>query len=123
MNKTNTHTHEASVAAEKSTHTLPPDPDGMNDTRAAWAATVLVEFQKATRTDREDALADLLTDLLHWCDRTGLDFDTELARGRGNYQEETAETRGTVTACKVCGGILSHRVGCKYTGRRVEVQS
>lgn len=29
----------------------------------------------------------------------------------------------TIPPCKVCGGILSHKDGCKYTGRRVEVQS
>jgi hypothetical protein len=70
---------------------LPRDPDGMNDKRAAWAERAIVEFERATRTDREDALADLLADLFHWCDRNGVDFETELARGRGNYEEETAD--------------------------------
>ena len=29
----------------------------------------------------------------------------------------------TVPPCKVCGGILSHKDGCKFTGRRVEVSA
>jgi hypothetical protein len=28
----------------------------------------------------------------------------------------------TVPPCEVCGGILSHKDGCKFTGRRVEVE-
>lgn len=29
----------------------------------------------------------------------------------------------TIPPCEVCGGILSHKDGCRFTGRRVEVQA
>src|SRR5262249_23191171 len=68
-----------------------PDPDGMNDKRATWAGKSISAFQDATGTDHEDALADLLTDLMHWTDRTGLDFDQALERARWHYEAETEE--------------------------------
>jgi hypothetical protein len=39
---------------------LPPDPEGMNDDRAEWAAAALRHFQCTTGTDYDDALTDLL---------------------------------------------------------------
>lgn len=64
------------------------DPEEMNDDRAKRAATAIRAFRKATRTDPEDALADLLCDLAHWCDREGISFDEELNRAMGHYPEE-----------------------------------
>jgi hypothetical protein len=68
---------------------LPPDPEGLNGDRAEWAARALRTFQAATGTDRDDALADLLGDLMHLADRDGYDFDRELKRARQFYAEET----------------------------------
>lgn len=69
---------------------LPPDPDNMNDSRAAWAGVALLAFMLETATDREDALGDLLADLMHWADRHNFDFDLALDRARCHYAEETA---------------------------------
>jgi hypothetical protein len=68
---------------------LPPSPDGKNDLRAAWAASAVRTFQDATGTDDEDALCDLLCDLMHWADRHRQDFEAALERGRDHYQVET----------------------------------
>lgn len=68
---------------------LPPDPDGMNSERTRWAQAALWAFQRATRTDDEDAVSDLLTDLMHWCDCNDQDFNAELLRGSGHYESET----------------------------------
>jgi hypothetical protein len=68
---------------------LPPDPDGMNFDRASWADKAISAFRDATGTDREDALGDLLADLMHWADRTGYGFDEALDRARGHYGAET----------------------------------
>ena len=68
---------------------LPPDPEGQNDDRALWAEAAIEAFEAETRTDREDALPDLLCELMHWCDRNGQDFDAMLSRARGCYGEET----------------------------------
>ena len=68
---------------------LPPDPEGQNDNRALWAEAAVVAFEAQTGTDREDALADLLCDLMHWCDRNGGNFKFALDRARRNYEEET----------------------------------
>lgn len=62
----------------------------MNDQRAEWAEAAIETFQATTGTDREDAVADLIADLRHWCDRNGLDWKTELDRGRAMYRDETA---------------------------------
>jgi len=70
--------------------TLPPDPEGVNDRRAAWAAAALQTFRDATGADADDALADLIADLMHWCDRNGMDIDRQLQRGRCHYAAETA---------------------------------
>jgi hypothetical protein len=67
---------------------LPPDPEGMNDDRAAWAEHAMAAFQVATGTDDEDALSDLLADLMHWADRAKYDFDAALIRGRDHYEAE-----------------------------------
>lgn len=76
---------------------LPPDPEDMNDNRAAWANIAVRAFQAETGTDDEDALSDLLADLMHWSDRKNYDFDAALCRGRGHYEAETASDDGEVT--------------------------
>jgi hypothetical protein len=68
---------------------LPPDPEGMNERRAAWAGLAIAAFMAATGTDLEDALPDLLADLMHWCDRKDYDFDLALERGRDHHEAET----------------------------------
>jgi len=73
---------------------LPPDPEGRNDERAAWAKTALEAFMAETRTDDGDAIADLLADLMHLCDRQPArfgGFEAELERARMHYAEETTE--------------------------------
>jgi hypothetical protein len=82
--------YEATVA-EFTRGKLPPDPDGENDTRAAWADAALQTFMNDCCTDREDAVCDLVCDLHHWCDRNGLDFYFELRRSEKHYAEETRE--------------------------------
>jgi hypothetical protein len=62
----------------------------MNDDRAEWAATALRQFQSATGSDFQDALADLLGDLMHWADRNAVVFDDELSRAQMHYEAETA---------------------------------
>ena len=69
---------------------LPPDPDGMNDERARLAWSTISMFERATHTDREDSLSDLLVDLMHWADRNELDFQDELDRAIRNYHSETS---------------------------------
>jgi hypothetical protein len=71
---------------------LPPDPDGMNEKRTVWAEQAIATFRDATGTDREDAVTDLLADLMHWCDRNDTEFDRALRLGRMHYETETAMT-------------------------------
>lgn len=72
------------------TSPLPPDPDGMNFDRSSWADRAISAFRDASGTDMEDALSDLLADLMHWADRTNYDFEAALDRARGHYGAETA---------------------------------
>ena len=67
---------------------LPAEPEGMNDRHAEWAGLAIAAFMTATGTDGEDALGDLLTDLMHWADRNDYDFDAALFRAQGHYDAE-----------------------------------
>jgi hypothetical protein len=69
---------------------VPPDPENMNDDRARWAETALRAFRRATGADAEEALGDLLSDLMHWSDRSNFDFEAALDRARMHYEAETA---------------------------------
>ena len=68
---------------------LPPDLEGMNGERAEWAAAALRHFQCTTGTEWQDAVSDLLADLMHLCDREGFDFSKKLDRARMHYEAET----------------------------------
>jgi hypothetical protein len=71
------------------TNPLPPDPNALNNERAQWADDALRCFQQATGTD-DEALIDLICDLMHWCDRNNADFDAALSTARVHYDAETA---------------------------------
>jgi hypothetical protein len=73
---------------------LPPDPEGMNEARSTWAAQAIDAFRDATGTDEEDALSDLLADLMHFADRRHHDFDAALLRARDHYEAETLPEGG-----------------------------
>ena len=75
-------------------HPLPPDPERINEARSNWAARAIDAFREATGTDEEDALSDLLADLMHWTDRRHHDFDTALLRARDHYEAETLPEGG-----------------------------
>lgn len=70
-----------------------------NADRADWAYSALEAFAKRTRQDTSGDLkhaqytvvTDLLADLMHLCDRDGIDFETCLIGGRGHYEEELQE--------------------------------
>jgi hypothetical protein len=73
-----------------------------NADRVQWAASVVTRFAKTTglsddlRADPETVLADLLADLMHWCDgqkanrrlQGNIDFESALGRALGHYREE-----------------------------------
>ena len=72
---------------------LPPDPEGMNETRAGWADDCIAHFMGSTGAELGDALSDLLCNLMHWCDRNGLQFENELERAAKHYAQETAPSQ------------------------------
>ncbi len=76
---------------------IPPDPEGRNDERASWAQEAIASFMDACPTDLEDAVADLLCNLRHYCDRNNLSFMHEMDRARGMYRDETRAPEGPVT--------------------------
>lgn len=105
-NITDTEEHQSEVleANELPPEPEPPTPVGQDDLieepsstlskptnhlRACWADLAIREFMEATRADPEDALCDLLADLMHWADRTGFDFGEELESAREHYQAES----------------------------------
>jgi hypothetical protein len=70
---------------------IPPDTDGRNLDRASWASACIKLFMRTTGVDEEDAVHDLITDLAHWCDRKGMDFNQELRLAAMHYADETRE--------------------------------
>ena len=69
---------------------LPKDPENMNGDRALWAEQALITFMQETGTEQQDAVADLICDLMHYCDRDMLlNFEHCLTRARMHYVEET----------------------------------
>lgn len=76
---------------QKPSHEVPLSREVTNSDRAIWARIALEAFQAETGTDDEDALSDLIADLLHLADRTGEDFRKALDRGFDHYDAELAE--------------------------------
>jgi hypothetical protein len=65
-----------------------------NEQRAEWAQCAIDSFQHTTGTDDEDALSDLLCDIMHWCDvaeNESPGFEAELERAKGHYEAEIIE--------------------------------
>ena len=54
----------------------------------------LTRFRHQTGVDLEDALPDLLCDLMHLADRKGWDFETDMERARAHYEAETEPDPG-----------------------------
>lgn len=69
-----------------------------NADRTQWAEQCIKKFMNSTRCDREDALQDLLTDLMHWAGAEGQDFRQTLANAAGNYIDECREEGKTPAA-------------------------
>jgi hypothetical protein len=59
--------------------------------RAGWAAAALRHFQSTTGVDDDNALPDLLCDLVHWADREGFNFEDALDTARMHHEAECAE--------------------------------
>ena len=62
-----------------------------NDKRAEWAKQTIEKFQEITGTEDEDAMSDLLCDMMHLADRQGPAFAVDLTRAYGHYQYEIEE--------------------------------
>lgn len=65
-----------------------------NEMRASWAQQGLDAFQLACRTDDDDAIADLICNLLHLARERGLDPLAELSRAQRNWEGEEADAEG-----------------------------
>jgi hypothetical protein len=83
-------------AKDKKLPAAPPTRSGdlLNEDRAAWAMRALTQFANDTEGgEMDNALSDLLGDLMHACnlDVIKQDFDNELERARQYFREELAE--------------------------------
>lgn len=68
----------------------PPYTEPTNESRAEMAGYAMAAFRSQSGADEEDALSDLLVDLMHFADRTNQDFDAALDRARMHYEAESA---------------------------------
>jgi len=83
-----------------------------NADRSLRGALAVVSFASVTglsgdvQIDPETVLADLLADLMHWCDiqktndclKESLDFESALERARHHYSEECADEGTRIAA-------------------------
>lgn len=60
----------------------------LNEQRAGWARDAIDAFEKATGTEGEESVSDLISDLGHLCDQEGFDFEMLVERGVRNHEEE-----------------------------------
>ena len=65
-----------------------PEQINDNDIRAERAEAALAEYGSD-----DEALRDILSDLMHWADRKGVDFSEELAFAEGHYEAEVIEAQ------------------------------
>ena len=61
--------------------------------------------------------ADLLGDLMHWCDRNSFEFETELSRARHHYQAETAAWRRWLLVDYDGTGLMQIQANDQHAGR------
>ncbi len=76
----------------------PKQPDPEWDQTSSWdehtrSLSRIISIQNANKalahyTGSTDAVVDLLVDLMHICDDSGLDFDELLVLARNNYSNE-----------------------------------
>jgi hypothetical protein len=62
--------------------------DMTNADRAERAFRAVQHYADGDAFDHEEHTQDLMTDLMHYCDERGMDFDFLLSRARNNYTEE-----------------------------------
>lgn len=55
---------------------------------AAMKGYARVSYGSDNQEPKETQLSDMLTDLQHWAERQGLDFDGRLDHARDNYRAE-----------------------------------
>jgi hypothetical protein len=72
--------------------------DITNSRRAHWAGLCLQQFMDLTRSDLEDALCDLLADMMHWAKQNNFDFCQELERAAWHFEEELLEEGNDASA-------------------------
>lgn len=90
-------TEAATALMENLVNTLDLKADPMeglekNYERAEWAAEAVNKFIKRTGTDPECAIGDLICNLMHLCDRLGIDIEKTLRSATANYREEAPKT-------------------------------
>ena len=66
------------------------DENGLNDLHANAGRDMIARYIDKTGVDKEDALCDLLGDLLHYANQDGHDFARELQRACDHFAAETA---------------------------------
>lgn len=78
-------------AAEEASTSTNYEQEGEMPDAVKWASESLILHQDNTNSDDEDAVADLLADLMHYCEHHGLDFEGELRRGSDSYTYEQGQ--------------------------------
>lgn len=99
------HPHTVMAVASRS-ELLSMDDAITNEDRAWWASEAVDAYQHITKTDNDSALSDLLTDLRHYADLVGADWDAVIARAERRYDEEVLEeAEGKELSAEVEQGI------------------
>jgi len=62
-----------------------------NESRALRGEHAVTAYKAHFRVGDGARVGDLLTDLMHWCYRNGIEFSMELSDAQFNYTEERAQ--------------------------------
>lgn len=76
----------------------------LNDARAEWAAVGFLKYMEIAGTGMNSTLIDMIVNMQHMSDRTGLSFDFCLETARDIYRAEMVEEESIVNS--------RQRVGC-----------
>lgn len=66
----------------------------MKDIKSITAT--LKKYQKVTGSDDDNAISDVLADLMHYCRDNDIDFRKELSTARWHFNEEVKEEKDAV---------------------------
>lgn len=98
---------------------LPPDPEGLNNDRATWGGYAILMHAHLSNATKAEAPADLICNILHWCDRNRRDYEEVLMQGLSYYTRDT-DTEPTSPALNLMLNAMDPRSNPCCTSKAID---